>query len=160
MVSVADPSKIDFESSGPGHSYNITVQASNGVQTTSQAFTVGVTNTAPSTPADSNAATNTVAEGAANGSTVGLTVSATDVNGPAVTYAMAGDTSLGGFTVNSATGVVTVLDATKINYETAAGHAYQITVQASDGTTPQLPALHHRRHQCGALDAGRQQRRH
>ena len=136
VVSIANSSKIDFESSGAGHSYNITVQASNGVQTTSQAFTIGVTNVAPSTPADSNGAANTVVEGAANGSTVGLTVSATDVNGPGVTYAMAGDTSGGGFTINATTGVVTVLDGTKINYETAPGHVYQITVQASDGTTP------------------------
>ena len=34
---------------------------------------------------------------------------------------------------DSASGVVSVADATKINYETAPGHAYSITVQASDG---------------------------
>ena len=73
-------------------------------------------------------------EGAANGSTVGVTASSTDINGPAVTYSLTGDTSGGGFTINAATGVVTVADSTKIDYETAPGHAYSVTAQASDGT--------------------------
>ena len=38
------------------------------------------------------------------------------------------------FTSNAATGVVTVADSTKLDYESAPGHAYWITVQASDGT--------------------------
>ncbi|WP_164094611.1 cadherin repeat domain-containing protein, partial [Serratia marcescens] len=90
----------------------------------SQTFTIAVTDVAPSTPVDSNAAANTVAEGAANGSTVGITASSTDVNGPTVTYSLIGDTSGGGFTINAATGVITVADASKIDYESAAGHAY------------------------------------
>ncbi|WP_171257850.1 cadherin repeat domain-containing protein, partial [Acinetobacter baumannii] len=45
-----------------------------------------------------------------------------------------GDTSGGGFTINATTGVITVADASKIDYETAAGHAYSVTAQASDGT--------------------------
>jgi VCBS repeat-containing protein len=134
VVTVADGSKIDYESSGAGHGYTITVQANDGLQTTSQTFTIAVSDVAPSTPIDSNAAANTVVEGAANGSTVGVTASSTDVNGPAVTYSLVGDTSGGGFTINAATGVVTVADATKIDYETAAGHAYTVTAQASDGT--------------------------
>jgi large repetitive protein len=134
VVTVANPAKIDFESTAPGHTYNITVQASNGVQTTSQVFTVGVTDVAPSAPTDSNAAANTVVEGAANGTAVGVTASSTDVNGGAVTYSLTGDTSGGGFTINSTTGVITVADSTKINFETAPGHAYTVTAQASDGT--------------------------
>ncbi|MBR0777221.1 cadherin repeat domain-containing protein [Bradyrhizobium diazoefficiens] len=61
---------------------------------------------APSVPLDADANTNTIAEGAANGSTVGITGSATDVNGPAVTYSLIGDTSGGGFTINPTTGVI------------------------------------------------------
>jgi large repetitive protein len=133
VVSVADATKIDYETA-PGHAYTITAQASDGTLTSSQSFTIAVTDVAPSTPTDSNAAANTVAEGAANGTTVGVTASATDVNGPAVTYSLTGDTSGGGFTINAATGVVTVADSTKIDYESAAGHAYTVTAQASDGT--------------------------
>jgi VCBS repeat-containing protein len=133
VVSVADPARIDFESS-PGHAYTVTVQATDGIFTTSQNFTIGVSDVAPSTPVDGNAATNTIAEGAAVGTAVGVTAHSTDINGGTVTYSLTGDTSGGGFTVNAATGVVTVADSTKIDYETAPGHAYSVTVQASDGT--------------------------
>ena len=133
VVTVADPTKIDFESSGAGHSYTVTAQASDGTQSTSQTFTIAVTDVAPSTPVDSDATTNTIAEGAANGSTVGVTASSTDVNGPAVTYSLTGDTSGGGFTINSTTGVVSVADHTKIDFESSGG-SYTVTVQSSDGT--------------------------
>jgi VCBS repeat-containing protein len=133
VVSVANSAKIDFESS-PGHAYTVTVQATDGIFTTSQNFTIGVSDVAPSTPVDGNAATNTIAEGAAVGTAVGVTAHSTDINGGTVTYSLTGDTSGGGFTVNAATGVVTVADSTKIDYETAPGHAYSVTVQASDGT--------------------------
>src|SRR5258706_15599912 len=73
------------------------------------------------------------AEGAANGSTVGVTASSTDVNGPAVTYSLTGDTSGGGFTIDATTGVVTVADSTKIDFESSGG-SYTVTAQASDGT--------------------------
>ena len=134
MVTVADPSKIDFESA-PGHVYTITVLATkNNNFSNEQTFTISVNDVAPSAPVDSNAAANTVLEGAANGTTVGVTASSTDVNGGAVTYSLIGDTSGGGFTVNATTGVVTVADGSKIDFESAPGHAYTVTVQSSDGT--------------------------
>ncbi len=64
VVTVADPTKIDFETA-PGHAYTVTAQASDGTLASSQNFTIAVTDVAPSTPVDSNAAANTVAEGAA-----------------------------------------------------------------------------------------------
>ncbi|TYO63879.1 hypothetical protein FXV83_25000 [Bradyrhizobium hipponense] len=133
VVTVADPTKIDYESAA-GHAYSVTVRASDGTLTSQQTFSIAVTDVAPSTPVDGNAATNTVAEGAAAGTSVGITASSSDVNGPAVSYSLVGDSSNGGFTINSTTGVVTVADPTKIDYESAAGHAYSVTVQASDGT--------------------------
>ncbi|UGY06314.1 beta strand repeat-containing protein [Bradyrhizobium quebecense] len=134
VITVADPTKIDYESSGPTHSYAVTAQASDGTLTSSQTFTIAVNDAPPSTPVDADATPNSIAEGAANGSTVGITASSVDVNGPAVTYSLIGDTSGGGFTINAATGVITVADSTKIDYESAAGHAYTVTAQASDGT--------------------------
>ena len=134
VVTVADPTKIDYESSGPSHAYTVTVVASDGTLVNGQTFTIGVTDVAPSTPVDSNAAANTVVEGASLGTTVGVTASSTDVNGPAVTYSLTGDTSGGGFFIDPSTGVVHVADPTKIDYETAPGHAYTVTATASDGT--------------------------
>src|SRR3954452_15125216 len=108
VVTVADPSKIDFESA-PGHLYTITVLATkNDSFSSEQTFTISVNDVAPSAPVDSNGAANTVLEGAATGTLVGVTASSTDVNGGAVTYALIGDTSGGGFTVNATTGVVGV----------------------------------------------------
>ncbi|WP_342725899.1 cadherin domain-containing protein [Bradyrhizobium sp. B097] len=134
VVTVADPTKIDYESSGPTHSYAVTAQASDGTLTSSQTFTIAVADAPPSTPVDADANPNSITEGAANGSTVGITASSVDVNGPAVTYSLIGDTSGGGFTINATTGVISVADSTKIDYESAAGHAYTVTAQASDGT--------------------------
>ncbi|MGX1349145.1 hypothetical protein AB7M49_002721 [Bradyrhizobium elkanii] len=133
VITVADPTKIDFETA-PGHAYTITAQASDGTQTSTQTFTVNVTDVAPSAPVDNNAAANTVVEGAAVGATVGVTASSTDINGPAVTYSLTGDSSGGGFTINATTGVITVADPSKLDYESAPGHAYTVTAQASDGT--------------------------
>ena len=131
VVSVADPTKVNFVTS-PGHAYTVTVQANDGVLTSSQSFVIAVTDVAPSTPVDSNAAPNKVAEGAAAGSLVGITASATDMN--PVTYSLTGDSSGGGFAINATTGVITVADPSKINFTTAPGHAYTVTATASDGT--------------------------
>jgi T1SS-143 domain-containing protein len=127
VVTVANASLIDYESAT---SHTITVQASDGKGLSStQTFTINVTNVAPSGLADSDGATNTVAEGAANGTAVGLTANATDVNGGTVTYSLS-DNAGGRFAIDSTTGVVTVADGTKLDYETKTAH--QITVVASD----------------------------
>src|SRR6202035_3940655 len=72
-----------------------------------------------------------VAEGAAANTATNLTVSATSFSGNPVTYSLAADSSGGGFKIDANTGVVTVADPTKIDYEVS-GHAYTVTVQASD----------------------------
>ena len=152
VVSVADPSKIDYESA-PGHAYSITTKASDGTLTNSQTFTIAVTDVSLPTPVDKDLAANTVAEGAAAGTTVGVTASAVDPNGPTTTYSLIGDTSGGGFTINAATGVVTVADASKIDYESAAGHAYSVTVKADDGLATTTQSFYRRRVGCRAIDA-------
>src|SRR5207245_4925811 len=129
-VTVADPTKLDFESSGLSHSYYITAQVSDGASISRESFTIDVTNAPPSMPIDSDPAANTVAEGAAAGTLVGVTISSHDVNGPPLTYVLIGDTSHGGFAVNFATGVVTVADPTKLDFESSgSSHSYSITAQ-------------------------------
>ena len=150
VVTVADGTKIDFETAA-GHAYTVTAQASDGTLASSQTFTIGVTDVAPSTPVDSDATANSVVEGAAAGTTVGVTASSIDVNGPAVTYSLIGDTSGGGFTINAATGVVTVADSSKIDYESPPGHNYLLNVQASDGTHDELADLQRRGDRCSAI---------
>jgi Cadherin domain len=132
---------IDYETSGVSHSYNITVQASDNAGggntlTTSQTFAIAVANANPSTPTDSDTANaNTVVEGATTGTYTGLTASSTDPNDPvpSVTYSLTDDAG-GRFAIDSVTGAVNVgANAHLIDFESATGHAYSITVQASDG---------------------------
>ncbi|MGH1558852.1 cadherin repeat domain-containing protein [Caulobacter segnis] len=59
---------------------------------------------------------------------VGVAASATEAKTGAVTYSLADDAS-GRFAIDAATGVVSVADATKLNFETSSSH--QITVRAT-----------------------------
>lgn len=129
VVTVADATKLNFEAAS---SHQITAQVSDGIAASSASFTIAVTNIAPSAPADSNAAANTVAEDVANGAVVaGLTINAADPNGGAITYTLVNDAG-GRFAIDAATGVVTVVDASLLDFDTSTSH--QITVHASDGT--------------------------
>src|SRR5260370_6405524 len=85
------------------------------------------------TPVDTNATANSVAEGAAANTLVGITASSHSLLPLAITYSLTGDTSGGGFKIDPSTGVVSVADHTKIDSETSPGHAYTVTVQATDG---------------------------
>jgi T5SS/PEP-CTERM-associated repeat protein len=129
VVTVADGSKLDYETS---QSHQITVQASDGVNSSQQTFTIAIddVNEPPSAPADANAAANHVAENAANGTLVGITAVASDPEGHAITYSLTDDAG-GRFAIDANTGVVTVADGSKLDFETSQSH--QITVQASDG---------------------------
>ena len=126
--------KIDYETA-PGHAYTVTVQASDGTLTEFADLHHRRHRRAALDPGRQRRCGQLDRGRRANGSTVGVTASSTDVNGPAVTYCLTGDTSGGGFTINAATGVVTVADPDQDRFrESAAGHAYTVTVQSSDGT--------------------------
>src|SRR6185369_3691878 len=122
VVTVADGTKLNYESAT---SHTITIRAtSTDGSTANQNFTVNLTDVnefAVTTPTDANGSANTVAENAANGTTVGITASAGDADATnnTVSYAIVSDSSGGGFAVNSSTGVVTVANSTKLNYESA-----------------------------------------
>ena len=139
-VTVYDGLKIDYESA-TGHAYDLTVYASDGTTTSQKTFSIGVTNAGPAVASDSNIAANTVAEGAALGASTGLTASSTDLGGGTVTYSFGFDAENAPilhdtrFAIDPTTGEVTVYDGLKIDYESATGHAYDLTVYASDGTT-------------------------
>jgi hypothetical protein len=105
-----------------------------------------------------NAAANSVAEGAAVNTLVGITANSTDAE-QAVTYSLASDSSGGGFKIDATTGVVTVADPSKINFETAAGHAYTITVNSNDGYTTSSQSFTINVTDIAPSTAGRRQRR-
>ena len=72
-----------------------------------------------------------VAENAANGTVVGQ-VAASDVDGDALTYSITGGNSDGIFSINAATGQITIADNSNLDFETTT--AYDLKVTASDGT--------------------------
>jgi VCBS repeat-containing protein len=128
-VTVANGTLLNYETST---SHTIIVQATDGHLESSAAFTIGVINAEPSSPADINPASNTVQENAVGGTAVGITASAVDPSGGALTYSLI-DNGAGHFAIDAATGVVTVAAGAKLDYETAP--SYTITVGASDGTS-------------------------
>jgi hypothetical protein len=130
-ITVADSTKIDFETSGLSHTYTVSVKASLLFLSVTLPFTIIVGNVAPSTPTDTDADANLVLEGAAIGTLAQIDASSTDPNGPPVTYSLTNDAG-GRFTIDPSTGIVTVNGA--INFEAIPGGTLQITVAASDGT--------------------------
>ena len=159
MVTVVDASKIDYESAA-GHAYTVTAQASDGTLTSSQTFTIAVTDVAPSTPVDADVVANSVAEGAANGTAVGVTASSADINGGSVTYSLT-DSAGGRFAINASSGVVTVADGTLLDFETATSHNYHRHRRRRQRRHPgHQPDLHHCGHRRGAIGAGGRQRIH
>jgi len=105
-----------------------------GETASNQIFEIEIDNFGVTVPSDTDASTNTIAENATNGSTVGITASATDGDGTnnTVTYSLT-DNAGGRFTIDSTTGVVTVVDGTLLNFEIAQSH--NITVQATSSDT-------------------------
>ena len=121
---------LDYESAS---SYSITVRATSAdASTTTLTLTVNLTdvNEAGVTGiADTNATVNAVLEKAASGSLVGITAFSSDADGTdVISYSLTNNAG-GRFTIDSATGIVTVADGTLLNRESAASH--NITVRAT-----------------------------
>ncbi len=83
---------------------------------------------------DNDAAANTVAENATNGTVVGITALGTDADaGTTVTYALTNDAD-GRFAIDASTGVITVADGSKLDYESATSHTVTVQATSSDGS--------------------------
>ncbi|WP_162243979.1 cadherin repeat domain-containing protein [Pseudorhodoferax sp. Leaf265] len=136
VVTVADGSLLNYEAAS---SHQITVLATSSDGSTSSAnFTVGLTdvNEAPvGAVTDVDGAANTVPENAANGTVVGVTAQALDPDGTAtVTYSLS-DNAGGRFAIDASTGVVTVANASLLDFEAAASHQITVLATSSDGST-------------------------
>ena len=137
VVTVADASLLDHETAT---SHNITVRATSTDGSTSDlVFAIGVsddnTEFSVSAVSDTDAAADSVGEEAANGSVVGITALATDTDGTdSVSYSLTDDAG-GRFAINATTGVVTVADASLLDYETTTSHNITIRATSTDGST-------------------------
>ncbi|MGE8501468.1 MAG: retention module-containing protein [Pseudomonas sp.] len=136
VVTVADGSKLDYENA-TSHNITVKVTSSDG-STNTQVFTINLSNVNDNgvVITDANPAANTVAENAANGTTVGLTVQGTDADaGATVTQYELTDNAGGRFAINASTGVVTVADGSKLDYENARSHNITVKATSSDGSS-------------------------
>ena len=124
---------------GANNVYDVTVRASDGVNTTSKAVAITVTNVNEA-PTITSAATKSFAENATG--TV-YTATATDPDaGTTLTYSISGaDASL--FDINGTTGVVTFKSSPnfEVRADAGANNVYDITVGASDGTNTTTKAV-------------------
>ena len=124
---------------GANNVYDLTVRASDGTTTTSQAVAITVTNVNEA-PTVTSAATANFAE---NGTGTVYTAAATDPDaGTTLTYSISGaDAAL--FDINAATGAVTFKSSP--NYEApgdaGGNNVYDVNVTASDGTNSASKAV-------------------
>ena len=131
MVRVSDASLLDYETA-TNHDVTIRVTDSAG-NTYDESHTIHLYNE-NDTPTDMSISASTVAENAANSTVVG-TVSTTDQDaGETFTYALTNDQG-GRFAIDTNTGVVTVADGSKLDYETRASHDITVRVTDSNGAT-------------------------
>lgn len=112
----------------------------NGGNDSSLPVTFSITVEAPlNTPignvTDANPANNVVAENSPNGTIVGITALAVDPDaGNTVSYSLSNDAG-GRFAIDPSSGVVTVVDGSKLNYEAQSSHGITALATSSDGTS-------------------------
>ena len=131
----------DFESTEKEYVVEVIASADDGIGRTDMAsaqITFAVQDVNDNAPvfAQSTYTVDDVDETLENGDPVGLTVSARDDDGTTanntVTYSVTGGTGMGIFDVGSSSGVITVLDANMIDYESGTT-SYTLEITASDG---------------------------
>ena len=109
--------------------YDVTVTATDGSLSDSQAITVTVTGVNDNTPEiASNGGGSTATINVSENSTGVTTVAATDADQPSqtLTYAIAGGTDAARFTINSSTGVLAFVAAPDFEAPSDAGHRQRL----------------------------------
>ena len=134
-ITVANSSILNRESLS---SFTLTVQASDGSLRDTATITINLNDVDEfdvGAISDTNNTTNAVNENAATGTVVGITASASDADATnnTITYSLTNN-ALGRFQINSTTGVVSVLDGTLLDYETATSHTITVRGDSSDGS--------------------------
>jgi len=116
---------------GGDNVYNVTVAASDGPNTGTQALALTVTNLNDNPPVITSTASVSVAEN----QTAVLTVTATDADGDTPTFSLSGIADVGLFAINSTTGVLTFTSAPDFENPVDADtdNNYLVTVTADDG---------------------------
>ncbi|MFT3736517.1 MAG: cadherin repeat domain-containing protein [Rhodocyclaceae bacterium] len=136
VVTVADGTLLNREAAS-SHSITVLATSADG-STSSQSFTINVNDVDEfdvGAVTDSDGSANTISENTSNGAAVGITASASDADATTNTITYSLDDNAGGrFTINSSTGVVTVADASLLDYETDTSHNITVRATSSDSS--------------------------
>ncbi len=132
----------DFEAPGDAdadNAYQITVTASDGLNSTDQDVTITVTNENDNAPVLTSASAVDVEEN----ETVAYTVTATDADNDTLTYSITGGADAALFSIDASTGAVTFNAPPDFEApgDADADNDYQIEVTASDGTNAVAQAV-------------------
>jgi choice-of-anchor C domain-containing protein len=135
---VTTAAALDREALGTSRSITVRATSADG-STNDTVFTISINDLDEfnvGSITDTNAAANSLAENSANGTTVGIVASASDADATTNAIAYSLDDNAGGrFTINSSTGIVTVLDGSLLNYELAISHSITVKATSADGST-------------------------
>ena len=141
-IRITSGTTFDFDAQNAQNTYNLRVRATDSrtpdAESATRTLTININDVNDNAPVFDPNQVTTVAidETLGNGQSVGLSVSATDADGTTanstVTYSVTGGTGMGIFDVDSSSGVITVLDASMIDYESGTT-SYTLIIGASDG---------------------------
>ncbi len=139
-ITVANSAALDFETTP---SFTLTVTASDGTLSDTAAITVNLNNLNDNAPAIADA-TVALDENSANATAVtnvsdSFTGTDFDRDAQAITYSITAGNTAGAFTIDSATGAITVANSTALDFETTP--SFTLTVTASDGTLSDTAAI-------------------
>lgn len=123
---------------GANNIYDVTVSASDGILSDTQAIAVSVGNINEGLSITSGSSFSV-----AENQTIAATISAIDVDGTAPTYAIAGGVDAAKFTINATTGVLQFIAAPNFEAPTDAGNnnVYDVVVSATDGGFVETQAI-------------------
>jgi VCBS repeat-containing protein len=135
-LSVADSELLNFEQQQT-HTIVVVVTDIDGLSR-QEAYTIhlaDVQETGVSVPVDLNQVTNRVDENSATGATTGIQVWAVDEDGTTndVTYSLLDDAG-GRFSIDSQSGVISVLNGSLLNREQAGSHQVSVRATSQDGS--------------------------
>ena len=131
-ITVVDSAPLDFETT---ESFPLTVTVSDGELTDEAAVTINLEDVNEAPVAED--ATFTIDENSAVNTPVGTVVASDPDAGDTLTYAITTGNEAGAFTIDTATGAITVADSAPLDFETTESFGLTITVMDSGGLTDQ-----------------------
>ena len=140
-ITVANSAALDFEVNPV---FTLTVNATDGTLNDTAQITINLINLNDNVPQIDDAVAPSLTENSPFGTAVynvneAFTGTDIDRDGQALTYSITGGNTGGAFAIDAATGAITVANPAAVDFETTP--VFNLTVQATDGTTPDTAVI-------------------